>query len=74
MFSQMFAANPCVLEVMQHDPIADQVSVRGHQHPLVQYGESTTPEEHRVGVDEPLRIGERTRSHYGAVQAAERAA
>ena len=59
---------------MQHDSIANQVAVGGHQHPLVQLWEGTTPEQHRVGVDEPLRIGERTRPHYGAVQAAERAA
>ena len=66
-FIEVLSLNTCLLEVMKHDPIADQVSVRGHQHPLLQQGESTTPEQHGVGVDEPLGISEWTRPHHRAV-------
>ena len=61
-------------DLTKHNSISDQVSVRRHQYPLVKYWECTTPEQHCVGVDEPLRIGERTGPHHCPVQAAEGAA
>ena len=70
----MLALKTGIFEVMQHDSITDQVAVGRHQNPSVQKCKGFAPKQHCVGVDEPLRIGQRTGPHYCAVQAAKGAA
>ena len=63
-----------LLDVVEHHPIPDQMAVVRHQHPLVQQRKRSPPKQHGVGVDEPLRVGERAGAHHRAIQAAEGAA
>ena len=70
----MSPAKPCLLEVVQHDSVADQMAIGRHQHPLVQQRKSASAQQHGVGVDEAFRVGEWARSHHRSIQTAEGAA
>ena len=70
----MPALQASILEVVKHDPVADQMAIGGHQHPLVQQGKGAPAQQHGVGVDEAFRVRDWAGSHHRSVQAAEGAA